>query len=479
MTVNTKCPRCGEPFDPTRSPGGLCPACLLARGMESEAGQGLQEGPPGGAPSPSPEELAPLFQDLVIEERIGRGGMGSVYRARQVELDRAVALKIVPKQPEHGPAFTERFRREARVLASLNHSGIVQVYDSGQVGEWMYFVMEYVDGVNLRQLLGRGRVDPETALSIVNQVCESLRYAHDKGVVHRDIKPENVLLDRTGTVKIADFGLARLLGTVQPELTLTRTGQAMGTPHYMAPEQWTSPQDVDHRADIYSLGVVFYELLTGELPIGRFEPPSRAVQVDVRLDEVVLKTLETRPEHRYQHTSEVQSDLELVPGSDVSVNQNPEGAIPSRAKGAGGFLASALVLGFCLGISGAILAFAWTVHRLRYGEAGGDARVEFLASGLGIGGVCLLISWSCRSWALKRERRWGITGPRTWLENDPPGVLPCLFLLTFVGFLYASNARQDTPVTESVWMGASGLFVMCVVVGLARLVLARVGRESR
>ena len=169
--------------------------------------------------------------------------------------------------------------------------------------------MEYVDGVNLRHALRAGRLAPREALAIVPQICDALQYAHDQGVVHRDIKPENVLLDRTGRVKIADFGLAKLLGKGPDDFTLTRTQQVMGTPRYMAPEQIEKPTTVDHRADIYSLGVVLYEMLTGELPLGRFEPPSHKVQVDVRIDEVVLRTLEKEPERRYQRASQVKTEL--------------------------------------------------------------------------------------------------------------------------------------------------------------------------
>ena len=126
--------------------------------------------------------------------------------------------------------------------------------------------MEFVDGVNLRRLLDTGKLAPEEALAIVPQICEALQYAHDHGVVHRDIKPENILLDKEGQVKIADFGMAKLVGREAKDLTLTGAGQVMGTPQYMAPEQIEHPQEVDHRADIYSLGVVFYQMLTGELP---------------------------------------------------------------------------------------------------------------------------------------------------------------------------------------------------------------------
>ena len=172
--------------------------------------------------------------------------------------------------------------------------------------------MEYVDGLNLRQLEQAGRLSPREALAIVPQICDALQFAHDEGIVHRDIKPENILLDKKGRVKIADFGLAKILGREPDALRLTGAKDVMGTPHYMAPEQIEHPQDVDHRADIYSLGVVFYEMLTGELPLGKFQPPSQKVQVDVRLDEVVLHALEKEPERRYQQASEVKTDVETI-----------------------------------------------------------------------------------------------------------------------------------------------------------------------
>jgi hypothetical protein len=172
--------------------------------------------------------------------------------------------------------------------------------------------MEFVDGTDLRRVLQAGELSPEEALSIVPQICEALQFAHDEGIVHRDIKPENILLDKKGRVKIADFGLAKLLGRPAAPYTLTADGHRMGTPHYMAPEQIEHPGQVDHRADIYSLGVVFYEMLTGELPLGRFAPPSKKVHVDIKLDEVVLRTLEKEPERRYQQASEVKTDVETI-----------------------------------------------------------------------------------------------------------------------------------------------------------------------
>jgi len=203
----------------------------------------------------------------------------------------------------------------------------------------------------MRKWLQGERIPAREALAIVPQICDALQYAHDQGIVHRDIKPENILLDRQGRVKVADFGLAKLVGAevLPPALshpmgeegasaplagapesaTLTAAGKLMGTPHYMAPEQAEHPFVVDHRADIYSLGVVFYEMLTGELPLGRFPPPSRKVQVDVRLDEVVLRALEKEPERRYQRASQVKTKVETIARSERETA--PAASVPLRS----------------------------------------------------------------------------------------------------------------------------------------------------
>ena len=279
---------------------------------------------PGASCRRSRRWLAAHFPQLEILELLGHGGMGAVYKARQPKLDRLVALKILRPESADDPAFAERFNREARTLARLSHPHIVAVYDFGEVSlsgmprpgtgprTLYYFLMEYVDGANLRQLLQTGELTPQQALAIVPQICEALQFAHDEGVVHRDIKPENILLDKRGRVKIADFGLAKLAAGSPEEFTLTGTHQVMGTPRYMAPEQMEGSHAVDHRADIYSLGVVFYEMLTGEVPMGRFEPPSKKVEIDVRLDEVVLRTLAREPERRYQQASDVKTDVESI-----------------------------------------------------------------------------------------------------------------------------------------------------------------------
>ncbi len=241
--------------------------------------------------------------------------MGAVYCARQKGLNRLVALKVIRPDSKSQRDFADRFVREARALAHLAHPNIVTVHDFGQSGDVYFFIMEYVDGINLRQMLQGGKLGPRQALEIVPSVCDALQYAHDRGVVHRDIKPENIMVDVEGKVKIADFGLAKLLNSKTPEPNLTRAHQVMGTMHYMAPEQFERPLEVDHRADIYSLGVVIYELLTGELPLGRFAPPSRKVAVDVRLDEIVLHSLEKEPALRYQRVSQVKTDWQSL--SDI------------------------------------------------------------------------------------------------------------------------------------------------------------------
>ncbi|MGO9202129.1 MAG: serine/threonine-protein kinase [Limisphaerales bacterium] len=305
-----RCPKCGGPI-PAEAPQGLCPKCLyLQASAPTEAGKG---GPPKSAP-PARQDLAAAFPQLEILELIGEGGMGFVFKARQPKLDRLVALKILPQSLAADPAFAERFAREGRVLAQLNHPNIVTIHDFGQANGFFYLLMEFVDGVNLRQAMKAGRFTPAQALAVVPRICEALQFAHNEGILHRDIKPENILLDTKGRVKIADFGIAKLVGEPHTDASLTATGAVLGTPHYMAPEQLERSGEVDHRADIYSLGVVFYEMLTGELPLGKFQPPSQKVQLDVRLDEVVLHALEKEPARRYQQVSHVKTAVDTIAG---------------------------------------------------------------------------------------------------------------------------------------------------------------------
>jgi len=371
MTDEKKCPHCGKPVPPTAL-GDICPECMLKAGLVTQT-----EGPGGAGPQGTkiiqppltPAEIAALFPQLEILECLGRGGMGVVYKARQPRLNRIVALKILAQEKDRDGQFVERFTREAQALARLNHPNIVTVHDFGEAGGHCYLVMEYVDGLNLRQLLLNSKVAPDQALTIVPKFCEALQYAHEQGIVHRDIKPENILLDKQGRVKIADFGIAKMLGVEAGQQALTGAKDVVGTPHYMAPEQLEKPLTVDHRADIYSLGVVFYEMLTGELPLGKFAPPSKKVQIDVRLDEVVLHTLEKEPARRYQQANQLKTDVETISGTvpptagfAAKGGAVPLPATPSGKAASDKTILPAFLLAFFFGVFGA--------HRFYVGKTG-------------------------------------------------------------------------------------------------------------
>lgn len=259
---------------------------------------------------PTLEEVAAAFPDLEVLELIGHGGMSAVFRARQPQLERTVALKVLPKYLAATPGFAERFTREGRVLARLSHPHIVSVHDFGERGGFWFLIMEYVDGVNLRQAMAAGRFTPEQALEVIPAICDALQFAHGQGVLHRDIKPENILLDARGGIKIADFGIAKILGEdVEGAMLLTQSGAKLGTAPYMAPEQIEKPSTVDHRADIYSLGVVFYEMLTGELPLGRFAAPSELSSVGGNIDEIVFRALAKERTRRQQSVGEFKTQV--------------------------------------------------------------------------------------------------------------------------------------------------------------------------
>lgn len=305
------CPRCGFPV-PEDAPGAQCPKCLL--GAVAEPTGPLPDFRSGAACWPTADEVRAAFPELEVEAEIGRGGMASVFKARQPHLDRMVALKVLAPWLAAEPGFAERFAREARVLARLSHTNIVVLHDFGQSAGFYYLLMEFVDGVNLRQAMAAGRFTAAQALALVPKICDALEYAHSEGVLHRDIKPDNILLDSRGRVKIADFGIAKLSGESGKGHFLTGTGMHLGTPAYMAPEQIEKRGDVDHRADIYSLGVVFYEMLTGELPLGRFAAPSEKSVIDSRIDEIVMRTLEKERDRRFQSAEAVKTEVEGLGG---------------------------------------------------------------------------------------------------------------------------------------------------------------------
>lgn len=240
---------------------------------------------------------------------IGRGGMGVVYEAVQESLNRRVAVKVLPKRLAADESFVKRFNRESGALAPLSHAGTVAIYDRGHEGEHYYFVLEFVAGKDGRAALSlRERLRTRPAFTVaecgrlIQQVAETLRYAHAKGVIHRDIKPSNVLLDEEGNARLVDFGIAHLAGGGGQELSrLTLTGDVLGTAGYLAPEQRQGECAVDARADVYSCGVMLYEMLAGRMPEGAFELPSELVQsLDARWDDLVMKALQRNPDRRFQ-----------------------------------------------------------------------------------------------------------------------------------------------------------------------------------
>ena len=314
-----RCPNCGT-LVTENALEGLCPRCLMLAGLASDTPELMETTPqpPGDHAESLPlDQIAALFPQLEVQAVLGQGGMGTVYKAQQKKLDRLVALKTIRADTATDAAFAERFNREARTLARMSHPNIVGIHDFGEVitrdnTPLYYFVMEYVDGPNLRSLIESQQLSSSQVLPIMSQVCDALHYAHSEGVVHRDIKPENILVDSRGRVRIADFGLAKLAKRSADSFTLTGTYQVMGTPRYMAPEQMEGSHNVDHRADLYSLGVVFYELLTHELPMGRFDVPSVKADSDPQLDAIILRALERDPQRRYDSALELQAHLEAV-----------------------------------------------------------------------------------------------------------------------------------------------------------------------
>jgi serine/threonine protein kinase len=264
----------------------------------------------------------PQLGRYLIDSEIGRGAMGVVFKATDSVLQRTVAVKTVNMalEKDHADKYEQRFYQEARAAGGLNHPNIVTVYDAGKAGDVVYMAMEYIQGVELRTLFIEGQaMGVPQALSIAAQVAEGLGYAHQQGVVHRDIKPANIMVTADGPVKITDFGIARMRASAD----LTQTGVMLGSPKYMSPEQVIGKR-ADHRSDIFSLGVILYEMLTGAAPfsgenvtalmyqIVNFAPPAPSTvnpQVPEMLDFVVAKMLAKPLEDRYQDAREVARDM--------------------------------------------------------------------------------------------------------------------------------------------------------------------------
>ncbi|MFT4176578.1 MAG: serine/threonine-protein kinase [Luteolibacter sp.] len=262
---------------------------------------------PIGFQAPSIEELAALFPGYEIECLIATGGMGAVYRAVQKSLDRTVALKVLPPELSADANFCEGFSAEAKAMAKLNHPNLIGVYDFGEVNGMLFLVMEYVHGQSLFHAANGQAIDPKEVIRLVTGIGSGLAHAHQHGILHRDIKPANILLDAHVEPKIGDFGLAR------PVDRQVQDGEEIfGTPHYTAPEVVAAPQSVGYRADIFSLGVILHELLTGKLPADDPRPPSAIIGCDRRFDQIVSRATHPDPAHRYASVPEMLIDLRAI-----------------------------------------------------------------------------------------------------------------------------------------------------------------------
>jgi formylglycine-generating enzyme required for sulfatase activity/serine/threonine protein kinase len=332
------CPNCGAAIAADDA-NGLCGACLMAAVAKSTL---RGSGPPRKSwEPPSAEELGRLLPQYRIERLLGRGGMGAVYQGRQVALDRLVAIKILSNDLEEADAsFAERFKNEARAMAKLSHPGIVTVHDFGETANGLlYIVMEFVEGTDVaRMIAAQGRLHSEHAMAITAHVCDALAYAHERGIIHRDIKPANIMVGYDGVVKVADFGLAKVSASGGETLGLTQSGMAMGTLHFMAPEALMLGSAVDQRADIYAVGVMLYQMLTGKLPHGMFELPSIQVKgLDPRYDGIIARAMREDRELRYQNAREMRHDLDgiltqPVQRVEAEATQSIPAALPTEVR---------------------------------------------------------------------------------------------------------------------------------------------------
>ncbi len=265
--------------------------------------------------------------------KLGMGAMAIVYKAKQLSLNRDVAIKVLPKRFSENPEYVERFYKEGQAAAKLNHTNIVQAYDVGEAGGYNYFVMEYVEGKTIYDDLSAGKVYSEKeALEIIIQVAHALEHAHARGLIHRDIKPKNIMLTDNGKVKLADMGLAR--ETADIEAAESEAGKAYGTPYYIAPEQIRGEIDIDGRADIYGLGATFYHMVTGRVPF-MADDPADVMRKHLRdplvppdhinttltagISEVIEIMMAKKKKNRYKNVEELLIDLEALRGGEPPV----------------------------------------------------------------------------------------------------------------------------------------------------------------
>jgi len=324
--------------------------------------------PSGMWQPPSLEEMQAMLPQYQFESLLGRGGMGAVYKAVQVSLDRPVAIKVLPGDliDDIDSQFAERFKNEARTMAKMNHPAIVNVYDFGETNTGLLFiVMEFIDGTDVAKMIAsQGKLPPDYALAITAHVCDALNYAHSHSIVHRDIKPANILINMDGAVKVADFGLAKQSDAGAGGLT--KTNMAMGTPDFVAPEALIPGVPLDGRADLYAIGVMLYQMLTGEIPRGMWTMPGLKFGTDPRFDAIIAKAMQTDRESRYQTAASIRRDLDVIMTTPAAVKKaaaqvpqqrsadapirkeattKPEARIPAKKSSTGFYLGMAATVG--------------------------------------------------------------------------------------------------------------------------------------
>lgn len=338
-----KCAQCGYVNRQGRSACERCGASLplVDLRVRTAAGRGADLSPPGGrglTPPPGGDTGVEFFHGDVLAGRyriegvLGRGGMGCIYKAHDTTLDEVVALKTLLPEYVQDTVIVERFFNEARIARGLSHPNIVRVHDIGVADETVYISMEYVKGKSLREMLDElrpgQRIAMVTVLRVFDELCAALAYAHQY-TIHRDIKPENVMIDTQGRTRLMDFGISKLMANPK----LTATSMVMGTPHYMSPEQLRDSAKVDARSDVYSLGIMLYEVLVGATPTGIVRPASEISQkIPPALDGIIEKCLEPDPDKRYQNTAELRAALGEVRGALDS--EDAAGTGPRRRNGA-------------------------------------------------------------------------------------------------------------------------------------------------
>jgi len=332
-----RCGHCGVRFEVRRAPS--VPASPARTPAQAAAQTTPDQNP------------LPNLDGFVVHERIGQGGMGEVFRCTRVSDQVPVAVKILTPQMAAVPDYVRRFGREAAAMAQLDHPGIVRLLGRGKAGQHVYIAMELIVGESLRTWAHRNRPPAQQLAALLAQVAHALAYAHARAVVHRDLKPDNVLVTPDLKTKMLDFGLAGL--HAEGAQCLTQSNVAMGTANYMAPEQRKDAKRADHKADIYSFGVMTYELLTGELPVGKFAPPSKLVaKLDPRWDALVERCLEANPAARPHSALELANGLETLAGIARSMQVAPRTRKNARKSGVWSWLGLGTAVAVVFGVVG-------------------------------------------------------------------------------------------------------------------------------